>query len=69
MRHPTKEQSDGAQAQKAGDFGLTRRALAFARVYAETPHAPYRLRRGRPASVIVPGARTCAAVSCCATLA
>jgi hypothetical protein len=37
MRYPTKEQSDGARAQKAGDFGLTKRALAFARFYAETP--------------------------------
>jgi hypothetical protein len=37
MRYPTKEQRDGARAQKAGDFGLTARALAFARVFAETP--------------------------------
>lgn len=39
MRHPTKEQRDGARAQKAAlDFGLTGRALKFARLYAETPH-------------------------------
>jgi hypothetical protein len=37
MRYPTKEQRDGARAQKAGDFGLTARALAFARAYAESP--------------------------------
>jgi hypothetical protein len=38
MRHATKEQSDGAIAQKAAlDFGLTRRALKFARLYAEMP--------------------------------
>lgn len=37
MRYPTKEQRDGARAQKAGDFGLTARAVKFARVYAETP--------------------------------
>jgi hypothetical protein len=37
MRHPTKEQSEGACAQKAADFGLTARALKFARVFAETP--------------------------------
>jgi hypothetical protein len=38
MRYPTKEQSDGARAQKALlDFGLTARAVKFARVYAETP--------------------------------
>jgi hypothetical protein len=37
MRHPTDEQRDGARDQKAGDFGLTTRALKFARVYAETP--------------------------------
>jgi hypothetical protein len=37
MRYPTREQSDGARAQKAGDFGLTTRALQFARLYAETP--------------------------------
>jgi hypothetical protein len=37
MRYPTKDQRDGARAQKAADFGLTKRALAFARLYAETP--------------------------------
>jgi hypothetical protein len=38
MRYPTRDQSDGARAQKATlDFGLTARALKFARVYAETP--------------------------------
>jgi hypothetical protein len=37
MRYPTKEQRDGARAQKAGNFGLTKRALAFARAYAESP--------------------------------
>jgi hypothetical protein len=37
MRYPTREQSDGARAQKAGNFGLTKRALAFARAYAESP--------------------------------
>jgi hypothetical protein len=38
MRHPTKEQRDGARVQKTPlDFGLTARALKFARVYAETP--------------------------------
>lgn len=37
MRYPTKEQRDGARAQKAGDFGLTKRALRFARLYADTP--------------------------------
>ena len=37
MRYPTNEQRQGALAQKAGDFGLTKRALAFARHYAETP--------------------------------
>jgi hypothetical protein len=38
MRYPTKEQRDGARAQKAADFGLTTRALKFARLYAETPN-------------------------------
>ncbi len=39
MRYPTPDQSHGARAQKTGlDFGLTRRALKFARVYAENPH-------------------------------
>jgi hypothetical protein len=37
MRYPTPEQRDGARAQKAGDFGLTPRALRFARLYAEKP--------------------------------
>jgi hypothetical protein len=37
MRYPTPEQRDGARSQKAGDLGLTPRALKFARVYAETP--------------------------------
>jgi hypothetical protein len=38
MRHPTIEQRDGARAQKAAlDFGLTPRALKFARLYAEQP--------------------------------
>jgi hypothetical protein len=37
MRYPTPEQRDGARAQKAGNFGLTKRALAFARAYAESP--------------------------------
>jgi hypothetical protein len=38
MRFPTDEQREGICAQKAGDFGLTKRALKFARVYAATPH-------------------------------
>jgi phage terminase small subunit len=37
MRYPTREQSDGTRAQKTA-FGLTRRALKFARLYAENPH-------------------------------
>jgi hypothetical protein len=37
MRYPTDEQRDGARAQKARHFGLSKRALKFARVYAETP--------------------------------
>jgi hypothetical protein len=38
MRYPTREQHDGARAQKATlDFGLTPRALKFARLYAEKP--------------------------------
>ena len=37
MRHPTSEQRDGARAQKAADFGLTKRALRFARLYSERP--------------------------------
>lgn len=38
MHYPSKEQSDGVRAQKAAlDFGLTDRALTFARVYAESP--------------------------------
>src|SRR5215470_7647863 len=37
MRYPTPEQRDGARSQKAGDFGLTPRALRFARLYAEKP--------------------------------
>jgi hypothetical protein len=39
MRHPTRDQSDGARAQQTRlDFGLTKRALNFARLYAENPH-------------------------------
>jgi hypothetical protein len=38
MRYPSEEQRDGARSQKAGDFGLTPRALKFARAYATTPH-------------------------------
>jgi hypothetical protein len=38
MRYPNQEQRDGARSQKAGDFGLTTRALQFARLYATTPH-------------------------------
>jgi hypothetical protein len=47
MRYPTKGQRDGARAQKAAiGFGLTARALKFARLYAEKPdctisHAAY----------------------------
>jgi hypothetical protein len=37
MRYPSEEQRDGARSQKAGDFGLTLRALKFARFYAEQP--------------------------------
>ena len=37
MRYPTPEQRDGARSQKASDFGLTPRALKFARLYAENP--------------------------------
>ena len=37
MRYPTDEQREGIRAQKAGDFDLTPRALAFARLYATTP--------------------------------
>jgi hypothetical protein len=38
MRYPTPEQKAGARAQNAAlDFGLTRRALKFARLYAEKP--------------------------------
>ncbi len=36
MRYPTADQSEGARAQKLG-FGLTRRALRFAHLYAENP--------------------------------
>jgi hypothetical protein len=32
------DQSDGARAQKKLDFGLTKRALKFARLYAENPY-------------------------------
>jgi hypothetical protein len=37
MRYPSEEQRDGARSQKAGNFGLTPRALKFARHYAEQP--------------------------------
>jgi hypothetical protein len=38
MRYPSEEQCQGARAQKTAlDFGLTARALKFARLYAETP--------------------------------
>ena len=58
MRNPSKEQSDGVRAQKAAlDFGLTERALTFARVYAESPAARSPTPRGRPVSATVPGAR------------
>jgi hypothetical protein len=39
MRYPTAEQREGARSQKAGDFGLTPRALRFARLYAEQPRS------------------------------
>jgi hypothetical protein len=55
MRYPTPEQSDGARAQKTGDFGLTKRALAFApqlcrdaRVYDFGRGSGGRLQRPRP---------------------
>jgi hypothetical protein len=35
MRYATVEQSEGARAQKQRLFGLTRRALKFARIYGE----------------------------------
>jgi hypothetical protein len=38
MRYPSEEQRQGARAQKTAlDFGLTARALKFARLYAEEP--------------------------------
>src|SRR5262249_30415962 len=37
MRYPTKDQGNGSRAQKKLDFGLTHRALKFARLYAENP--------------------------------
>lgn len=37
MRYPTIDQSDGARAQNKLEFGLTKRALKFARLYAENP--------------------------------
>src|SRR6266516_5280110 len=39
MRYPNRDQSDGVRAQKKLDFGLTKRALKFARLYAENPHS------------------------------
>src|SRR5216683_6046175 len=39
MRYPTIDQSEGARAQKTAlGFGLTDRALKFARLYAENPY-------------------------------
>jgi hypothetical protein len=35
MRYPTAEESEGARAQKRRLFGLTQRALKFAKLYAE----------------------------------
>lgn len=37
MRYPTIDQRGGSRAQKKLDFGLTYRALHFARLYAENP--------------------------------
>jgi hypothetical protein len=68
MRNPTREQIDGARAQKAAlDFGLTPRALKLPDSMQRRPVARSPMPLGRPASATVPGAPTSAAASYCGT--